>query len=75
MLSAWQLCQVRDEAKGRRSDLQRRQEASEQTEEWIKLTEIKVERMLARPPLVPTEHTRVPDGAVSDEVNEALMDA
>ena len=67
--------QVRDEAKGRRSQLQRRQEADEQTEEWIKLFETKVERVLARPQSVPTEHTRVPNGAVSDEVNEALMDA
>ena len=67
--------QVRDEAKGRRSELQRRQEANEQTEKWIKLVETKVNRVIARPPSVPTEHTRVPDGAVSDEVNEALMDA
>ena len=67
--------QVQDEAKGRRSELQRRQEANEQTEEWIKLVETEVDRVLVRPPSVPTEHTRVPAGAVSDEVNEALMDA
>ena len=39
------------------------------------MVETKVDRVLARPPSVPTEHTRVPDGAVSDEVNETLMDA
>ena len=42
--------------------------------EWIKLIETKVDRVLARPPSVPTEHTRIQDGALSDEVNEALMD-
>ena len=67
--------QVRDEAKGRCSELQRHQEANEQTEEWIKLVETKVDRVVARQPSVPTKHTRVPDGAVSDKVNEALMDA
>ena len=38
------------------------------------MVETKVDRVLARPPLVPTEHTRIPDRAVSDEVNKALMD-
>ena len=67
--------QVWDEAKGRRSELQRRQEVNEQTEKWIKLVETKVDWVLARPPSFPTEHTRAPDRALSDEVNEALMDA
>ena len=31
--------QVRDEAKGRRSELQRHQEANQQTKEWVKLVE------------------------------------
>ena len=66
---------MRDEAKGRRSELQRREEANEQTEEWIKLVETKGDRVLARPPSVLTEQRRVPDGGVSDEVHDALMDA
>ena len=41
--------QVRNEAKGRRNELQRRQEANEQTEEWIEFVETKVDRVLARP--------------------------
>ena len=67
--------QLRDEAKGRRSEMQRRQGANEQTDEWMKLVETKVERVLARPPSVPLKHMWVPDGAVREEVKEALMDA
>ena len=66
---------MRDEAKGHCSEVQRRQKTNEQTEEWIKWVETKVDRVLARPPLVPEGHTSVRDGAVSDKVNEALMDA
>ena len=68
-------CQVRGEAKGCCSELQRRQEANDKSEVCIKLVETKVDRVPARPPSVPMGHTRVPDEAVSDEVNEALMNA
>ena len=66
---------MQDQAKGHRCELQRRHEANEQAEEWIKLVEVKVARVPARPPSVPNNHTKVPDGPVLDQVNEALMNA
>ena len=64
-----------DEAKRHHNELQRRQEANAQTKEWINLIETKGDRVLERQASVPTDQAKVPDGALSNELNEAFLDA